>query len=184
MKSKAIAYTIILTATIALVMQSGCITDTPETQPQVPDTNSGDTGAGDTDIDAGDDIDIDADDEADSYIDTPPDDGEFIRDDAIIKNIDILTLESFPLQIHVIATGYFPDGCTSIDEITQSKQNNRFTVAVTTKRPTNAVCTMAIVPFEKTIPLDVYGLDKGVYTVNVNDASGSFELPTDNIIPE
>ena len=178
MKSKAIAYTIILTAIIALVMQSGCITDTPETQPQVPDTDSGDTGAADTDID------IDGDDEADSDIDTQPDDGEFIRDDAIIKNIDILTLESFPLQIHVIATGYFPDGCTSIDEVTQSRHGNTFTVAITTKRPADAICTMAIVPFEKTIPLDVYGLDKGVYTVNVNDASGSFELPTDNIIPE
>lgn len=170
MKSKAIAYIIILTAIIALAMQSGCITDTPETQPQVPDTDSGDTGADDTDTDA------------DDGTQSQPDDGDFIRGNAIIENIDILTLESFPLQIHVIATGYFPDGCTSIDEVTQNRQDNIFTIAVTTKKPADAICTMAIVPFEKTIPLDVYGLNKGVYTVNVNDASGSFELPMDNII--
>ncbi|MCK5660433.1 MAG: hypothetical protein KAH86_03670 [Methanosarcinales archaeon] len=180
MKNKPIAYAIILTAIIALVMQSGCITDTPETQPQVTDTDPSDTGAEDTDIDAGDGTDIDA----DVDLDTQADDGEFIRGNAIIEKIDILTLESFPLQIHVTATGYFPDGCTSIDEVTQSRQDNTFTVAVITKRPADVVCTMAIVPFEETISLDVYGLDKGVYTVNVNDASGSFELPTDNIIPE
>ena len=143
-------------------MQSGCITDTPETQPQVPDTDSGDTGADDTDTD----------------------DADFIRGNAIIENIDILLLESFPVQIHVTATGYFPDGCTSIDEVTESRQDNTFTVTVTTKRPADVACTAAIVPFEESIPLDVYGLDKGVYTVNVNDASGSFELYMDNIIPD
>ncbi|MDY9927691.1 protease inhibitor I42 family protein [Methanosarcina sp.] len=103
---------------------------------------------------------------------------------ANVESIDILTLESFPVQIHVIAEGYLPDGCTEIDEINTEKEGNTFNVNITTKRPKEAICTQAIEDFKETIPLDVQGLSAGNYTVNVNGVIGSFELAVDNTFEE
>jgi inhibitor of cysteine peptidase len=109
---------------------------------------------------------------------------EYIYGIANVESIDILTLESFPVQIHVIAKGYLPDGCTEIDEIKPEREGNNFNITITTKRPKDAICTQAIEDFEKTIPLDVQGLKAGNYTVNVNGVTGSFELAVDNTLEE
>ncbi|MDW7732142.1 MAG: hypothetical protein SCH66_06900 [Methanolobus sp.] len=112
--------------------------------------------------------------------------GEYVYDDAVVEDVEILMLESSPVQVRAVATGYFPDGCTQIDEAntTVKRNGNVFNVNLRTIRPMDAECTEAIVPFEQTINLDVYGLDKGVYTVNVNGIEKTFELQTDNTIPE
>jgi inhibitor of cysteine peptidase len=109
---------------------------------------------------------------------------EYTYDMANVESIDILTLESFPVQIHVIAEGYLPDGCTEIDEIKTEREGNIFNINITTKRPKDAICTQAIEDFKETIPLEVQGLSAGNYTVNVNGVTGSFELAVDNILEE
>ncbi|HIH75616.1 MAG TPA: protease inhibitor I42 family protein, partial [Methanosarcina sp.] len=93
-------------------------------------------------------------------------------------------LESFPVQVNVIAEGYLPDGCTEIDEIETEREGNVFNITITTKRPKDAICTQAIENFSETIPLEVQGLSAGNYTVNVNGVTGSFELTVDNILEE
>ncbi|WP_410508207.1 protease inhibitor I42 family protein [Methanosarcina hadiensis] len=103
---------------------------------------------------------------------------------ANVESIDILTLESFPVQINVIAEGYLPDGCTEIDKINTEKEGNNFNITITTKRPKDAICTQAIESFRETIPLEVQGLSAGNYTVNVNGVTGSFELAIDNTLEE
>ncbi len=46
-------------------------------------------------------------------------------------------------------------------------------------------CTTALVPFEKIIPLPVYGLSAGNYEYTVNKkVTGSFELKSDNNLPD
>ncbi|WP_406656992.1 hypothetical protein V7O62_00170 [Methanolobus sp. ZRKC2] len=111
---------------------------------------------------------------------------EYIYDDAVVEEVEILILESFPVQIKAVATGYLPDGCTEIDEAntTIERKGNTFDINLRTIRPKDAMCTEAIEPFEQTIDLDVYGLEKGVYTVNINGIEETFELTTDNIISE
>lgn len=101
---------------------------------------------------------------------------------ATVENIQIMTLESFPVQIHVIAKGYLPDGCTEVDKVTIEREGNTFTVNISTKRPKDAICTQEIVPFNETTPLDVQGLKAGNYTVNVNGVTESFELSVDNTL--
>jgi len=39
-----------------------------------------------------------------------------------------------------------------------------------------------LAPFEETIPLEVYGLPAGTYTVEVNGVQGTFDLEMDNIL--
>jgi inhibitor of cysteine peptidase len=54
-------------------------------------------------------------------------------------------------------------------------------VQINTIRPKDALCTQALVPFTKVVPLEVYGLEKGLYIVDVNGKTASFELSVDNI---
>ncbi len=111
-------------------------------------------------------------------------DGDYIYRTAVVESTEILVLESFPVQIHVIAIGYLPDGCTEIDRVEEERDGNVFTVTITTKRPKDMMCTQAIVPYEEEVPLYVYGLKAGRYDVNVNSVTNSFELTTDNIIED
>lgn len=111
---------------------------------------------------------------------------DYIRGDAVVESIDLLIMESFPVQVSASAIGYLPDGCTEIDEenITVERNGNVFNVSIQTLRPKEAMCTQEIVPFEQRVELDVYGLEKGNYIVNINGVEGTFNLATDNIIPE
>jgi len=103
---------------------------------------------------------------------------------ASVESIEILILESFPVQIHVVARGHLPDDCTEIGEITRERQGNAFLITITTARPANVACAEMVVSFEEVISLDVLGLPAGTYTVDVNGVRDSFELTVDNVPPE
>lgn len=114
------------------------------------------------------------------------DDENTVIGTATVESIEILQLESFPVQVNVIAKGYLPDGCTTLGDAKQSYANNKFTIMLESKRPLDAeVCTQVVENFEKTIPLGgVTGLPKGTYTVEVNGVVGAFTLSMDNFISE
>lgn len=109
---------------------------------------------------------------------------EYISGTAVVETIQVIMLESFPVQVHVAVQGYLPDSCTEINEIETEKEGNSFNISVSTRRPKDTVCAQVIVPFNRTIPLDVQGLKAGNYTVNVNGVKGSFELTVDNMLNE
>ena len=100
---------------------------------------------------------------------------------ATVEEIDILSLESFPVQIFLIASGYLPDPCTEIYQISQQREGNTFFITIETYR-SPGFCIQVLAPFEEVIPLYVYGLPAGTYTVKVNGVQGSFDLEMDNIL--
>jgi len=57
---------------------------------------------------------------------------DVVRGLAVVESIEILVLESFPVQIHVAARGNLPDGCTTVDEVTQIREGDTFEVRVAT----------------------------------------------------
>lgn len=101
---------------------------------------------------------------------------------AVVDSIDILIMESMPVQASVVVRGSLPDGCTSIGQATTEREDKTFVVTLTTQHPLEAMCTQALVPYEQTVPLDVVGLPAGVYTVTVNGVSDTFELAVDNVL--
>ena len=103
---------------------------------------------------------------------------------AKVESIEIKVLETVPVEIEVIARGNLPDSCTQIDMDRVQHAGNTYTATVTTKRDTSASCTSSPVPFERTIPLDVFNLPAGLYTVNVNGVIGTFEFAMDNTAPQ
>ena len=100
---------------------------------------------------------------------------------APVDEIDILILESFPVQINVIARGNLPDPCTEISEVLQEREGNTFFITIKTYRPPG-LCIQVLAPFEEIISLEVYGLSAGTYTVDVNGVQGTFDLEVDNIL--
>lgn len=103
---------------------------------------------------------------------------------ANVESVEVLILESFPVQINLIIQGNLPNGCAEIDKVVVEQEGNNFNVAVTTIQEPDQVCTEALVPFEEIVPLDVLGLEAGTYTVTINDVETSFTLDVDNVIQE
>jgi inhibitor of cysteine peptidase len=111
---------------------------------------------------------------------TEPIEGEVVVGEAVVESIEIMILESFPVQVRVVASGYLPDACTQLGEITTTREGKTFEVTIATIRPADKACAAVVVDFQETIPLDVYGLEAGEYTVIVNGVSDTFRLEMDN----
>ncbi len=98
----------------------------------------------------------------------------------MIDSVEVLILESFPVQVTVNVRGNLSDACTKIAEVTTTRDGNTFNIDISTSRPADAMCAQVLTPFEQNIPLDVKGLKKGTYTVNVNGTTETFVLAQDN----
>ena len=101
--------------------------------------------------------------------------------EAQVEAIDILILESFPVQINVHVTGYLGDGCTTLGDIETTQEGDTFLVHVTKQREADAICTQQLVGFDENIALDVEGLPAGTYTVDINGVIDTFTLDIDNV---
>lgn len=107
--------------------------------------------------------------------------GEVIVEEATITEVEVLLLESWPLQATASIAGELGDGCTELEEITTEREGNTFFITITTVRPADAVCTMQLRFFEENVPLDIAGLSAGTYTVDVNGVQAQFTLDQDNV---
>lgn len=115
----------------------------------------------------------------------PSEDDYDYGQDAIVESLEVILLESFPVQAQAVISGALPDGCTELHEVSVEQQGLRFNITLTTRRPTGDVaCTEALVPFEETVELDIEGLEAGTYTVTAQDQQATFTLDVDNVIRE
>jgi inhibitor of cysteine peptidase len=116
-----------------------------------------------------------------------PTDGWEVIDgeEATFESIEVLILESFPVQVLVNVTGYLPDGCVTLDGIGATRDGFKFTLTPFTHRPAGEVeCTEALVPFEESVALEVFGLPAGTYTVRAQEQTATFTLDVDNVLEE
>ncbi len=110
--------------------------------------------------------------------------GTIIEGVAQVDSIEILILESFPVQVNAMLRGSLPDSCTSLSETAITMEGNTFTITVATTRPSDAVCAQVIAPFEQNVSLEVLGLPAGDYTVVAGGQTATFNLAVDNVAPE
>jgi len=101
-----------------------------------------------------------------------------------VEGIEIRILESFPVQVHVVAKGQVRDGCLRVERAVGEREGRTFQVALVAERLANVRCTDQPQPFEYSFALDVAGLKAGVCTVTVGGVSDSFELGMDNVLPQ
>jgi inhibitor of cysteine peptidase len=109
------------------------------------------------------------------------DDVEGLQQNVYVNELQILMMESFPIQVSVNVIGDLPDGCTSIvSSKAERVDDTTFELSIFTERPADMMCTMALVPFEEAIRLDVEGLPAGTYTVKGFGLEETFTFDVDN----
>lgn len=110
---------------------------------------------------------------------TPADTPTTAAGEANVNNVRLTTPTETADQVNVIVEGDLPDGCTTVDKISQSQTDNTFLIEITTQRQADALCTEALVPYTETILLNTANLAPGTYTVNVNGVTAQFERPSE-----
>jgi hypothetical protein len=127
----------------------------------------------------GDDDDDDSDDSSAEEDPTAPvADDEYETDLFDVDSVEVLTLESFPVQITVAAHGTLPgSSCTEIHNVDVEQEGSAFLVTIETRRLKDAVCTADIA--EHTENVNLGSPEPGDYTVTVNDVSAEFSVPGD-----
>lgn len=104
---------------------------------------------------------------------TAPVDGDaqaaepMMRTLAVVESVDVLLLESMPVQIQLQVSGYHPDGCQAAVEVVQRRDGNTVTVEVYRLLPAAVMCPMVLQPLQETIRLDG-GFEPGTYQININ----------------
>lgn len=95
---------------------------------------------------------------------------------AMVESVEVLILESLPVQIHVLVKGHLPDACARIEGHQLEQSGNTIDISLNTTWPANQRCMAALTPFEQTISLAVDELTPGEYTVEVDGVSETFTL--------
>ncbi len=104
--------------------------------------------------------------------------------EAMVESIEVVILETMPVQIEVIARVMLSDACTGIGQITQTREGDTFKITITTSRPADLYCAQVIKNVEQRITLEgTDGLEAGTYTVDVNGKTASFTLGATNALP-
>ncbi|MBK7352450.1 MAG: hypothetical protein IPJ05_01410 [Nitrosomonas sp.] len=112
----------------------------------------------------------------------------------IITKVETIITDTFPVQVFLkissedIACNELGKIRTQFDSIDWRPVDGpppTFNIVVDFIPPLpDTTCLTVVIPYEKIIPLNVYGLPAGIYgyTVNGDEFSGSFELTTDNVL--
>jgi hypothetical protein len=96
-----------------------------------------------------------------------------------IEKVEAIVTQQRPFQAFLRVTGYYSHGCGFPPRVSQRRSGDMFEVSVFSNEIRSyppappMACPAVIVPFVKTIPLDVYGLRSAPFRYRVN---GSFEL--------
>lgn len=92
---------------------------------------------------------------------------------------------TIPVQVLLQVKGYHVS-CGNLGKIDQRMIDNKFEVRIyTTRVPDGTICTQDAKSFLKVIPLNVYGLNAGIYEYSVNDSdTKTFQLLQDNSLEE
>lgn len=102
------------------------------------------------------------------------------------EKVEAILIDSSPAQVFLKITGKFSNGCAFFQQINQVLKGNTFEIILhvgPNPFPPEIACTAALVPYEKIIPLEVYGLPAGTYGYSVNGThTGTFTLTKDNTL--
>lgn len=105
-----------------------------------------------------------------------------ITDSSVLKLAQVESVRATippaqPPVATVIISGLLHDGATRVHEIQQQRLADGFVLTVITARPRNAVATLALIPFERTVRLDLSGMNPGACRVVANGVAATVTVP-------
>jgi inhibitor of cysteine peptidase len=90
-----------------------------------------------------------------------------------VESIDVVYLESFPVQITLLVSGVLPDGCTVIHDVRQQRNGATAEVTIRTRRTTSGGCIQIAPRVTESVRLEG-GFPPGAYVVKVNGVEKRF----------
>lgn len=106
-----------------------------------------------------------------------PTDSRFIYKMADVESVAATLAPGQTRQATVTISGLLHDGATSLHEVKQQRISGGVFITVITSRPRDAMATLAIIPFERTVEVDLAGLPPGTAVITVNGKQAALELP-------
>jgi inhibitor of cysteine peptidase len=105
--------------------------------------------------------------------------GELIEGKVYINQVDLMVMESFPLQIAVVVAGDLPTPCHNLEiEVSEPNALNEIHVWVYSVFPADVICVQVLESFEANISIPMAGAADGEYSVYVNgEKVGEFSFP-------
>ncbi len=111
--------------------------------------------------------------------------GDMAFADALIESVLLKASDTATPKLTAELMGVLGDSCTSLGEVTQTRDGKLIRVSVKTQRPKDKMCAQVISELKTTIDIDTQGLDVGDHQVVVNGiiapfkiaANGAFEIP-------
>ncbi len=85
-----------------------------------------------------------------------------------IRDVQVIVLESSPMQVQLHVTGEQPDGCELPVQVDQQREGNTVTLSIYRDLPGDVFCPMVLQPYEDSIMLDGT-FEPGDYVFIVND---------------
>ena len=96
-----------------------------------------------------------------------PGDDQLVRSEAYVDSVDLLTMESYPLQFMLILKGNIPTPCHEIRVVvSEPGADNKINLEVYSVTDPDAICVQMLQPFEQNISLGSF--PSGHYTIWVN----------------
>lgn len=103
---------------------------------------------------------------------------DYIYGTANVESVEANVVnDSGPTKLRLRIRGLLNDGATNIDQIQHTRVPEGFVVTVTTARLKSAVATLALVPFEREITIDLSSFPSGPCQVRVNEVRTTVNVP-------
>ena len=96
---------------------------------------------------------------------------------APIHEVEVLFMESFPVQVGVRIKGGLRDGCTIYREAAVTREGNTINIEVTVQKPKDRACPAVYTYFERNLNLGSDFTAGATYKLKVNDYTTTFEMP-------
>ena len=96
---------------------------------------------------------------------------------APIHEVEVLFMESYPVQVGVHIQGGFRDGCTTFHDAVVTREEDTINIEVTVQKPKDAVCPAVYTYFEENLNLGSNFASGTTYTLTVNDYASTFVYP-------
>lgn len=92
-----------------------------------------------------------------------------------VDSVDVLIRESYPVQVVAAIEGVVGDGCTRLERVEQSREENRILVRIVGYHSGGPVCTMIARLYRDTIRLEG-PFNAGDYVLDVNSVIREFSV--------
>jgi hypothetical protein len=96
---------------------------------------------------------------------------------AQVETVSASVSPSNPNEAIITLHGLLHDGATRVNEVQQQRMNNGFVLTVTTARSRQAVASVALIPFERSLTVDISELPPGPCRVSANGILTTLMIP-------